>query len=397
METIKPHGGRLVNRVLEGEPEEFQGLERIRLGHRAVLDAELIATGAYSPLEGFMTSDDYTKVVEEMFLASYIPWTLPITLPVRSEEASRLKEGDDIALVGSGGAEGFLAILHLEEKYTYDKEREAELVYKTSDPAHPGVRRLLQQGDILLGGRIDLVKRRVYSDYRGYRLDPSDTRRIFSDRGWKTVVGFQTRNPMHRAHEYITKCALEMVDGLFIHPLVGETKEDDIPAETRMKCYRALVDNYYPAERTVLGVFPAAMRYAGPREAVFHALVRKNYGCTHFTVGRDHAGVGDYYGTFDAQRIFYDFEPCEIGIVPLFFEHVFYCRGCGHMASLKTCPHSPDSRVFLSGTKVRELLSRGELLPPEFTRPEVARILVNANGAGAAGESKGPVEVKERA
>jgi sulfate adenylyltransferase len=320
METIKPHGGHLVNRFRDVGDDELEGLEKASIDYRTALDIELIGTGAYSPLEGFMTSDDYNSVLEKMCLSNYVPWSIPITLPVSSDTATKLKEGDDIALVHSDGGDDFLGVLHLEEKFSYDKEREAELVYKTKDMAHPGVSYLFSQGDVLLGGKIDLVKRIDYKDFLEYRFDPAETRQIFSDLGWHTVAGFQTRNPIHRAHEYITKCALEMVDGLFIHPLIGSTKNDDIPANTRMKCYKTVIDHYYPKDRTILGIFPAAMRYAGPREAVFHALVRKNYGCTHFTVGRDHAGVGNYYGTFDAQEIFYEFEACEIGIVPLFLD-----------------------------------------------------------------------------
>jgi len=377
METIKPHGRHLVNRIANIDESELQGLDTVEIDLGTTLDLELIATGGYSPLEGFMRSDDYTAVVERMRLSDYIPWSLPITLSVSEDEAKKLEVGDDIALSYNDGE--VLGILSLEEKYGFNKKWEAENVFKTADTDHPGVAYLMTKGDVNLGGKIQLVKRMKYSDYSEYRFDPADTRGIFSDLGWRTVVGFQTRNPIHRAHEYVTKCALEMVDGLFINPLVGSTKSDDIPADTRMKCYKAIIENHYPKDRTLLGVFPAAMRYAGPREAVFHALVRKNYGCTHFTVGRDHAGVGNYYGTFDAQKIFYEFEPCEIGIVPLFFEHCFYCKECGHMASMKTCDHNQDKRVFLSGTKVREMLARNERLPLEFTRPEVAKVLIEEN------------------
>ncbi|MFQ5800574.1 MAG: sulfate adenylyltransferase [Candidatus Hydrothermarchaeales archaeon] len=395
MATIKPHGGRLVNRVSKIEEDEVKGLEQASLDYRSALDLELIGVGAYSPLEGFMTSDDYNYVLEKMCLSNYIPWPMPITLAVTSDKARQLKDGDDIALVHGGDKEKFLGILHLEEKFPLDKKNEAELVYKTKDPAHPGVKYLLGLGDVLLGGKIDLVRRIKYRDFLDYRFDPADTRRIFAERGWRTVIGFQTRNPIHRAHEYIQKCALEMVDGLFIHPLVGATKNDDVPAETRMRCYEEVIRHYYPKNRVLLGVFPTAMRYAGPREAIFHALVRKNYGCTHFTVGRDHAGVGNYYGPFEAQDIFYEFEACEIGIVPLFFDHVFYCRRCGHMASLKTCPHGKEDRVSLSGTKVREFLEKKQILPEEFARPEVSRILIEANGGDSCQDIKEEDEVKE--
>lgn len=394
METIKPHGRHLVKRTANIDVDELKGLERIDIDKRAALDLELIATGAYSPLEGFMTSDDYTAVVERMRLSDYIPWSLPITLPVKEENSKGLEVGDSIVLSYNDGE--VLGLLHLEEKYGYNKKWEAEKVYRTTDRDHPGVEYLFNQGEINLGGKIELVKRMGYTDFKEYRFDPADTRQMFSDFGWRTVVGFQTRNPIHRAHEYLTKCALEMVDGLFIHPLVGATKSDDIPGDLRMKCYRAMIDHHYPPDRALLGLFPAAMRYAGPREAIFHALVRKNYGCTHFTVGRDHAGVGNYYGTYDAQKIFYEFEPCEIGIVPLFFEHVFYCKECGHMASLKTCAHSQDKRVFLSGTKVREILAKKEVLPPEFTRPEVAKILIGENGYNPTLSQEKALEVKEK-
>jgi len=356
-----------------GGEDELRGLERVELEWRSALDLELIGTGAYMPLRGFMTSEDYSSVLERMRLSSGEPWTLPITLAAPREEARKLREGDDIALYY---AERAMGLLNLEEKYSYDKRREAELVYRTKAPEHPGVRRLYSQGELLLGGRIELITRLEHSSFREYRLEPRETRRIFEERGWRSIVGFQTRNPIHRAHEYITKCALEMVDGLFVHPLIGQTKEDDIPARIRMECYKAMIKHYYPAERVLLGIFPCAMRYAGPREAVFHALVRRNYGCTHFIVGRDHAGVKGFYDPFDAQRLFSEFEPGELGITPLFFDQVFYCRRCGHMASPKTCPHSKAERLSLSGSRMRELLENSEPLPPEISRPEISEILM---------------------
>ncbi|MBI4302348.1 MAG: sulfate adenylyltransferase [Chloroflexi bacterium] len=376
--VVVPHGGKLVSRLV---PAEVQGvlqeralsLKKVRLTPRAVCDLEMIAIGAFSPLEGFMGHVDYQSVVNHMHLANGLPWTIPITLSAEAEEARWLKEGEDVALVDI--ADKVLAILHLEEKYDYDKEWEAEQVYRTTDEEHPGVVTLYNQGEGLLGGKVSVLEIPRH-DFLAYRLNPVETRRIFAERGWKRVVGFQTRNPIHRAHEYIQKCALEIVDGLFIHPLVGETKDDDIPAWLRMKCYEVLVENYYPRDRVVMAVMPAAMRYAGPREAILHALVRKNYGCSHFIVGRDHAGVGNYYGTYDAHYVFDEFEEEELGVVPLFFEHAFYCRRCGNMASPKTCPHEADDRIILSGTKVRAMLQQGEEPPPEFTRPEVAQILV---------------------
>ena len=377
--TIAPHGGKLVNRVLV-EEERSEALERAADLPRLSLDAwelsdlEMIANGAFSPLEGFMNCADYRRVVEEMRLASGLVWSLPVILAVDREEAGGLREGQQVALVDGRGV--VVGLLTLEEKFTCHKERDAGLIFGTTDPAHPGVNRLLGQGEVLLGGKVAVVNR-LRPAFPQYHFDPADTRRIFQERGWRRVVGFQTRNPVHRAHEYIQKCALEIVDGLLLHPLVGPTKDDDIPAVVRLESYRVLLEKYYPASRTLLAVFPAAMRYAGPREAIFHAIVRKNYGCTHFIVGRDHAGVRNYYGTYDAQRIFSRFRPEELGIQPLFFEHTFYCRRCGNMASSKTCPHEDADHLALSGTRVREMLRRGEAPPPELTRPEVAEVLMD--------------------
>ncbi len=377
---IKPHGGVLVNRVVQGEERErvrskVGQIERIYLSPRQVSDLDMIAVGAFSPLDGFMCRSDYLMVLDLKRLSNGLPWTIPITLSVSKKEAERYKEGQDIALYED---KRLLGVLHLQEKWEYDKEREAEAVYLTTDLAHPGVKHLQERGEVLLGGRISLLKRPKDGPFHDYKLDPRETRLLFKKKGWKRVVAFQTRNPIHRAHEYIQKCALEVVDGLLLHPLMGATKSDDIPAEVRMKCYQLLLKEYYPQDRVALSIFPAAMRYAGPREAIFHALVRKNYGCTHFIVGRDHAGVGNYYGTYDAHYIFNDFEPGEIDITPMFFEHAFYCNRCNGMATAKTCPHGPSDRIFLSGTAVREKLCRGEDLPKEFTRSEIAQVLMES-------------------
>lgn len=377
------HGGSLINRISTGrERDEILArapeLPSLTLSPWEISDVELIAAGGFSPLNGFMGSRDYRRVVEEMRLASGLPWSIPVTLAVSRQTAAGFKEGGEIALKDAGGT--VLGVLELAEKFTYDKENEAQKVYRTTDPAHPGVKKVLDQGEVLLAGDIKVVNRPPH-DFPEIYFDPAETRRLFAERGWKTVVGFQTRNPVHRAHEYIQKCALEIVDGLFLNPLVGQTKNDDISAEIRVKSYKVLLENYYPANRTFLGVYPAAMRYGGPREAILHAIVRKNYGCTHFIVGRDHAGVGNYYGTYDAQLIFGEFAPGEMGITPLFFEHTFYCQTCGNMGSPKTCPHDSSHHLTLSGTRVREMLRNREVPPPEFTRPAVAQVLIEGLAA----------------
>jgi len=380
MKLISPHGHSLINRELKGTDRKQLALaagkfDRLLLNSRQTSDLLMIATGAYSPIEGFLGEADYLSVISTMRLANGVVWPIPITLAVSAAEADTLQAGRDVALYQE---DQLIGVLHLTEKYTYDKRTEAEAVYKTLDHAHPGVQTLYSQGDWLLGGRISLINRPRDLSFPQYRHDPADIRAQFEERGWRRVVAFQTRNPVHRAHEYIQKCALEMADGLLLHPLVGETKSDDVPAAVRIKSYEKILANYYPASRTILSLMPAAMRYAGPREAVFHALIRKNYGCSHFIVGRDHAGVGNYYGTYDAHHIFDEFDPHELGITPLFFDHTFYCRLCQAMASAKTCPHAQANHVTLSGTRVRELLSGGELPPGEFARPEVAQVLIDA-------------------
>jgi len=378
---IPPYGGTLVNRVADGAERASllagaAPLPTIAIGERILSDLYLLAVGAFSPLEGFMDEATYDAVLDHMTLPDGLPWSIPVVLPVTDSEAASFEPGDRVALIAPDGE--VAALVDVTDVYERDLAREIASVYGTEDLAHPGVAAVHALGSRYVAGPIRYVYGSDITGFAAENLTPAETRRRFDELGWRTVVAFQTRNPIHRAHEYLQKCALEVVDGLLVHPLVGETKSDDIPADIRMECYRTILDLYYPKDRVLLSVLPAAMRYAGPREAIFHAIIRRNYGCTHFIVGRDHAGVGNYYGTYDAQEIFETVDRDLLGIQPLKFEHSFWCTVTGQMASAKTSPSTPEQRVFLSGTKVREMLSRGERPPAEFTRPEVADVLMKA-------------------
>jgi len=378
-DPIAPHGGELVD--LMGDAAALSGeaanLPKLVVGGRELSDLELLAIGALSPLTGFQGERDYQSVLDTMHLANGLAWAIPVVLSLDEDDRHRIGGADSIALVAAHGDDP-LAVLRVSGVFARDKAAEASRVYGTDDAEHPGVRAVYDAGDLCVAGAVEMIRLPEHEDFLEYRLTPAQTRAAFAERGWRTVVGFQTRNPIHRAHEYIQKCALEIVDGLLVHPLVGATKSDDVPPDVRMRCYEALFEGYYPKDRAMVTVFPAAMRYAGPREAIWHAICRKNYGCTHFIVGRDHAGVGSYYGTYEAQELFESFEPDELGITPLKFEHSFWCERCEGMASPKTCPHGEDDRISLSGTKVREMLRAGERPPQEFSRPEVADILIAA-------------------
>jgi sulfate adenylyltransferase len=380
--TISPHGGILVDLLATGDQasrlaEEAEHLPKVTVSDRELSDLEMLTVGALSPLTGFQGEKDYRLVLETMHLENGLPWSIPVTLSLTAEDAKRIGGAGSVAMLAPGSASA-LAVLDVEEIYERDRRKEALGVFGTDDAAHPGVGALHASGDYCAAGDVRALRLPEHDTFERYRLTPAQTRSAFAERGWRTVVGFQTRNPIHRAHEYIQKCALEIVDGLLVHPLVGATKGDDVPADVRIRCYEALFEGYYPKDRAMVSVFPAAMRYAGPKEAIWHAICRKNYGCTHFIVGRDHAGVGDYYGTYDAQKIFEELEPGELGITPLMFEHSFWCNRCEGMATPKTCPHDGAERVSLSGTKVREMLRAGERPPLEFSRPEVADILIEA-------------------
>jgi sulfate adenylyltransferase len=378
---IQPHGGKLIDCQLNEQEQQKARtraftLPQLTLSIRNLADLECIATGVYSPLNGFVTEAEYFSVVKDMRLTNGLAWSIPVTLQVPESVADLYQLDAEIALTHPNGT--ILAILTIVSKFKPNQDLEAQKVYQTTDDNHPGIRAMFQEGEVYLGGPIQLINPIPYKDFLSYRLAPSSTRAEFTRREWKTTVAFQTRNPIHRAHEYITKISLEIVDGLFLNPLVGQTKSDDTPADVRMQCYQVLIEKYYPQNRVCLSVFPAAMRYAGPREAIMHAIARQNYGCSHFIVGRDHAGVGDYYGTYDAQYIFDEFSKDELEITPLKFEHAFYCTRTNSMATDKTSPSSQAERIHLSGTKVREMLKSGKTPPPEFSRPEVADILVKS-------------------
>lgn len=347
---------------------------------RQLSDLFLLAEEGYLPVRGFLPGREVTHVAETMHLTTGEPWSIPIIFPVSKALANSLKKAERVVLKDSDGSPA--GLLHIEEIFKLDKSHYARHIFRTEDDKHPGVQWLAEAGDYSLAGPVQVFPQWEFKIPGGLPFSPRKVRAAIIERGWKRVVGFQTRNPIHRAHEFCTKIALETADGLVVHPLLGETKSDDTPAEVRLACYKVLIENYYSAERTLLAGFPAWMRYAGPREAIFHAQVRKNYGITHFIVGRDHAGVGDYYGPFDAQNIFSEFKPGELGIEPIFFNFVHYCKACGGMASPKTCPHGKEHHVSLSGTAVRKMLTEGTIPPPEFTRPEVAKILIEAAKQG---------------
>ncbi len=383
MSQIPPLGGTLTSRIVDAARRSalesgLSKLPRLKMPERECCDIEMIGVGAFSPLTGFMGAADFNRVCDEMKLAgSGIPWSIPITCSTDAATAEKFTVGAPICLTDAKDRP--LAVLTLKEKYKHDKAKECEKVYRTADPAHPGVKVTMEQGDVCLAGPIEVLTPNHEPEFTEFRLTPAQVRASFAERGWSTVVAFQTRNPIHRAHEYLTKCALEMVDGLLIHPLVGQTQPGDIPADVRMKCYTTLIDGYYNKGKTMLSVMPGAMRYAGPREAILHAIIRRNYGCTHFIVGRDHAGVGQYYGTYDAQKIFDQVDTSVdkgLGMVPLKFEHTVWCNKCEGMVSPKTCPHPGTDHIFLSGTKVRDMLVKGERPPMEFSRPEIADILI---------------------
>ena len=378
---IQPHGGTLVNRLADEAQagklrNEATDLKKINLTPKQSCDLELIANGGYSPLTGFMGMADFESVCKNMKLAGGDVWAIPVLLSVDAADAPAV--GDRVALQAPNGT--LQAVITVEEVYPHDKKLEIPSVFRTEDEAHPGVQKVLEEGDTCIAGPVEVLTLCVDPDgpeaFMDMRLTPAQTRAEFAEKGWNTVVAFQTRNPIHRAHEYCCKVAQETCDGLLIHPLVGETKAGDIPASVRMKSINLLVSKYFHPDHTMVSVLPAAMRYAGPREAIHHALMRKNYGCSHFIVGRDHAGVGDYYGTYDAQHIFDELDPDNLGIVPVKLEHAGFSKSYGGMVSQKTLKWEKGDIVFLSGTKVREMLKNGEAPPPEFTRPEVAQILI---------------------
>ncbi len=380
---IRPHGGVLIQKVPSGEERlelfrKAETLKKLPISSRYASHLEMIAIGGYSPLKGFMTREEALGVIRYMHLPGKVLWSIPILLPYKTEYKTdlSLKIGEEIALVSESG--GILGIMLVEDIFDLNLDEYLFQVFKTKDEAHPGVKRVLMDGNVFIGGEVIALlnrpKRNGISEV--YFQDPIEVRKRFISKGWRTIVAFQTRNPIHRAHEYLIKSALEWADGAFIHPLVGETKPDDVPPDVRMRCYEVLIENYFNKDRVHLSVLPAPMHYAGPREAVHHMIMRKNYGATHMIIGRDHAGVGNYYGTYEAQEFVEEFKD-ELEIQPVKFEHAFYCKKCEGMATSKTCPHGKEHHVYLSGTKVREMLKRGERPPKEFSRPEVVEVLLS--------------------
>ena len=376
---VPPHGGQLMPLLLKGEElaaekEKASRLPSVRMSSRETSDLIMLGTGAFSPLQGFMSRDDYAGILRDMHMSDGTLWPIPITLSVATDTPGT-EPDSEIALVDEETGE-IMGSMRVQDRFTYDKKEEARRVFGTDDADHPGVAKVYDQGEVLLGGPVKVFGELHYPDQFGsYYAHPADTRRIFAEKGWSSVAAFQTRNPIHRSHEYCTKIALEICDGLLIHPLVGKLKQGDIPADIRMKCYEALLREYYPQDRVVCKVYPMEMRYGGPKEAVLHAIFRQNYGCSHLIVGRDHAGVGSYYGAFDAQNIFDDISEEELRLKPLKIDWTFWCRKCQGMASNKTCPHTKEDRVLISGTALRDMLSKGDMPPAEFSRPEVLEIL----------------------
>ena len=374
---IRPHGGKLVDRVLQGEEKE-RALERakvlpsLKLNFELVSDVENIAFGVFSPLEGFMAQRECQSVLNQMRLPSDLPWPIPIILDAEKGEAGKLKIGQDVILINENDQP--IALLHLEEKYEYEKEELAEKVFQTKDTAHPGVAKIKNMEDVLLAGKIDLIQESPTPFYK-YKLKPRETRVLFKEKGWRTVVGFQTRNTPHIGHEYVQKTALTFTDGIFVNPVIGRKKKGDFKDEVILASYEELIKNYYLKERAVVVILQMEMRYAGPREAIFHAIIRKNFGCTHIIIGRDHAGVGNYYPPYAAQDIFEEFPDLEIA--PLFFKSFSFCKKCSSVVNEKTCPHPPSEHINFSGTKIREMLIQGKIPPPELMRPEVAEIILS--------------------
>ena len=371
---LKPHGGRLINRVLKGKErrdafDRVDKLRKVEVSDAIASDIENITKGVFSPLEGFMDREELESTLHMMRLPDDTAWTIPIILDVESTRAEGFKEGEDIALYYR---EKPLALLHLEEKFTFDKDEMAKHTFNTLDTTHPGVAATKKLNGIFLAGKIDLIQE-IQGLYDNYKLEPLETRVLFEEKGWSTVVGFQTRNPPHLGHEYVQKTALAFVDGVFINPVIGKKKRGDFKDNVILESYNTLMENYYLKKSVVMSILPFEMRYAGPREAIFHAIVRKNFGCTHFIVGRDHAGVGNFYGPYDAQKIFNEFP--DLGISPLFFKSFFHCKRCGTVTNDRACPHGDDEHINFSGTKIRQMLSEGQIPPKELMRPEVAKVI----------------------